>query len=179
MMTDDWVVTADDMGGYWLQADRCRVAAHIGQGGLISAADKREGDGGTPCGRGPVRAVYYRPDRVKCPDTPLPCHRLTADCGWCDDVTSLDYNRYVKRPYNFRHEQMWRHDEAYDFVVELGYNDDPAVVGHGSAIFLHCIAAGKTSTAGCVAVDRDDLAMIIQLASPNQHILIPDLLLVN
>ena len=38
---------------------------------------------------------------------------------------------------------MWRNDEAYDFVVELGYNDDPVVSGHGSAIFLHCTAAGK------------------------------------
>ena len=72
---------------------------------------------------------------------------------------------------------MWRQDAAYDFVVELGYNDDPVVVGNGSAIFLHCIAAGKTSTAGCVAVNRDDLAMIIESASPNQHILIPNLLL--
>ena len=178
-MTDDWVVTADDMGGHWLEAGGCRVAAQIGRCGLISAADKREGDGATPCGRWPVRAVYYRPDRVKCPETVLPCHHLTADCGWCDDVTSPDYNRYVSRPYHFSPEQMWRHDEAYDFVVELGYNDAPVVVGHGSAIFLHCIAAGKNSTAGCVAVDRDDLALIIRSALPNQHILILDLLLAD
>ena len=175
---DDWVVTAD-RNGYWLQARVRVVAAQIGRGGVIRAADKREGDGATPCGRWPVRAVYYRPDRVQCPETILPCHRLTVDCGWCDDVTSPDYNRYVKRPCDFRHEQMWRHDEAYDFVVELGYNDAPVVVGHGSAIFLHCIAAGKNSTAGCVAVDRDDLALIIRSALPNQHILILDLLLAD
>ena len=122
------------------------------------------------------RAVYYRPDRVQCPETILPCHRLTVDCGWCDDVTSPDYNRYVKRPCDFRHEQMWRDDEAYDFVVALGYNDDPVVTGHGSAIFLHCTAAGKTSTAGCVAVNQADLAMIIESASADQHLLIPDAL---
>jgi len=28
-MTDDWVVTADDMGGHWLEAGGCRVAAHM------------------------------------------------------------------------------------------------------------------------------------------------------
>ena len=168
-MMDDWVVTVD-RNGYWLQAGRRVVAAQIGRGGVIRAADKREGDGATPCGRWPVRAVYYRPDRVQCPETILPCHRLTVDCGWCDDVTSPDYNRYVKQPYNFRHEQMWRHDEAYDLVVELGYNDAPVVVGHGSAIFLHCIAAGKNSTAGRVAVDRDDLALMIRSALPNQPI---------
>ena len=175
-MMDDWVLTADH-NGYWLRAGEHLVAAQIGRSGLIRAVDKREGDGSTPCGRWPLRAVYYRPDQVHCPATILPCHRLTADCGWCDDVTSPDYNRYVRRPFNFRHEQMWRHDEAYDFVVELGFNDDPVVTGHGSAIFLHCIAAGKTSTAGCVAVNQADLVVIIESASADQHLLIPDLLL--
>ena len=116
---------------------------------------------------------------MQCPATILPCHRLTVDCGWCDDVTSPDYNRYVKRPCDFRHEQMWRHDEAYDFVVELGYNDDPVVTGHGSAIFLHCTAADKTSTAGCVAVNQADLAVIIESASADQHLLIPEALLAS
>ena len=175
---DDWVVTAD-LNGYWLQAGRRVVVAQIGRGGVIWAADKRDGDGATPCGRWPVRAVYYRPDRVQCPETILPCHHLTVDCGWCDDVTSPYYNRYVKRPCDFRHEQMWRHDEAYDFVVELGYNDDPEVAGHGSAIFLHCTAAGKTSTAGCVAVSQADLAVLIESASVDQHLLIPEPLLAS
>ena len=178
-MMDDWVVAADDMGGYWLQAGGRVVAAQIGRDGVIRAADKREGDGATPCGRWPVRAVFYRPDRVHRPTTVLPCHRLTAECGWCDDVTSPDYNRYVKRPCDFRHEQMWRDDEAYNFVVELGYNDDPVVAGHGSAIFLHCTAAGKTSTAGCVAVNQADLAVIIESAFADQHLLIPDALLAS
>ena len=175
---DDWVVTAD-RNGYWLQAGGRVVAAQIGRGGVIRAADKREGDGATPCGRWPARAVYYRPDRVQCPETILPCHRLTVDCGWCDDVTSPDYNRYVKRPCDFNHEQMWRRDEAYDFVVELGYNDDPVVTCHGSAIFLHCTAPGKTSTAGCVAVNQADLAVLIESASPDQHLLIPEALLAS
>ena len=175
---DDWVVTADH-NSYWLQAGGRMVAAQIGRGGVIRAADKHEGDGATPCGRWPVRAVYYRPDRVQCPETILLCHRLTVDCGWCDDVTSPDYNRYVKRPCDFRHEQMWRHDEAYDFVVELGYNDDPVVTGNGSAIFLHCTAAGMTSTAGCVAVCQADLAVLIESACTNQHLLIPDALLAS
>ena len=175
---DDWVLIADH-NGYWLQAGGLVVAAQIGRCGLIRTADKREGDGATPCGRWPIRTVYYRPDRVQCPVTTLPCHRLSVDCGWCDDVTSPDYNRYVKQPCDFRHEQMWRHDGAYDFVVELGYNDDPVVTGHGSAIFLHCIAAGKTSTAGCVAVGQADLAVIIESASADQHLLISDTLLAS
>ena len=57
-MMDDWVVAADDMGGYWLQAGGRVVAAQIGRDGVIRAADKREGDGATPCGRWPVRRFF-------------------------------------------------------------------------------------------------------------------------
>ncbi len=174
---DDWVVKADH-NGYWLHAGRRVVVAQIGRSGVIRAADKREetryplwalaGTGGL---------LSARPGAVSGNDSSL--SPLTVDCGWCDDVTSPDYNRYVKRPCDFRHEQMWRHDEAYDFVVELGYNDDPVVTGHGSAIFLHCTAAGRTSTAGCVAVNQADLAGIIESASANQNLLIPEALLTS
>lgn len=179
MDINDWIVTLCDDGHYGLRAGGLLVPAIIGRGGLVRAIDKREGDGATPCGRWPLRAVYYRPDRVSCPMTVLACRRLTADCCWCDDPASAYYNCYVKRPCSFSHEQMWRDDTAYDFVVELGYNDDPVISGHGSAIFLHCIAAGITNTAGCVAVDCDDLAQIIMLASDNQHIAIPNSLLTD
>ena len=76
-MMDDWVVTAD-RNGYQLQARGRVVAAQIGRGGVIRAADKREGDGATPCGRWPVRAVYYRPDRVHRPTRPAPFRAATS-----------------------------------------------------------------------------------------------------
>ena len=72
---------------------------------------------------------------------------------------------------------MWRDDGAYDLVVMLGFNDAPPVAGRGSAIFLHCIADGKTSTAGCVALDRDDLISMLSLADAAQHLSIDSRLL--
>ena len=179
MAVDDWVVTADHGGRYVLRAGAMRLPAIIGRSGYVRAADKREGDGATPCGRWPVRAVYYRQDRVSCPPTKIACYQITADCGWCDDPDSSAYNRHITRPFDFRHEQMWREDAAYDYVVELGYNDDPVMPGHGSAIFLHCIAAAQISTAGCVAIDRDNLGRLIGLAAANQHLSIPESLLVG
>jgi L,D-peptidoglycan transpeptidase YkuD (ErfK/YbiS/YcfS/YnhG family) len=65
---------------------------------------------------------------------------------------------------------MWRDDGAYDLVVMLGFNDAPPIAGRGSAIFLHCIADGKASTAGCVAVDRDDLMSMLGLADVDQYL---------
>ena len=72
---------------------------------------------------------------------------------------------------------MWRDDGAYDLVVMLGFNDAPPIAGRGSAIFLHCIADGKTSTAGCVAVARDDLISLLGLADAEQYLSIDPRLL--
>ncbi len=49
----------------------------IGKGGLISSTEKREGDGATPQGDWPVKAVLLRPGRVA-PD-PLPALPLALD----------------------------------------------------------------------------------------------------
>ena len=67
--------------------------AALGRGGI--RALKREGDGGTPLGRFPVRQVLYRADRIRRPRTPLPVRAIRADDGWCDDPADRNYNRLV------------------------------------------------------------------------------------
>ncbi len=144
----------------------------IGKAGLIAVENKREGDMATPVGRWALRYLYYRRDilgDIKCA---LSSSVITKNCGWCDDPTHKEYNRYVKLPLAASHERLWRDDGAYDIVLALGYNDMPVVSGMGSAIFLHCIAKGNTYTAGCVAMLHDDLLQLLQLASNNQHLTI-------
>lgn len=82
--------------------------------------------------------------------------------GWCDAPDHPDYNRWVTLPFPARHERLWRPDDVYDLVVELGYNDDPPVAGRGSAIFLHLAREGYPPTEGCVALARDDLQPILK-----------------
>ena len=170
---DDWVLAANH-DGYWLQAGGRVVAAQIGRGGVIRAADKHEGDGATPCGRWPVRAVYYRPDRVQCPETILPCHRLTIDCGWCDDVRSSLYNMPIERPSATCHERLWRHDRLYDLFFELGMNDAPPERGAGSAIFLHLEKDNFRATLGCIAVNHATMQFLLRHANPTTHIAIAE-----
>lgn len=95
----------------------------LGRSGLM--LDKREGDGATPIGVWPVRAVLYRPDRVARPETALPVRPIDADDGWCDDPAHGDYNRPVRLPHPASCEKMWRDDHLYDVVVVLGHNDAP------------------------------------------------------
>ncbi|MEC4594158.1 MULTISPECIES: L,D-transpeptidase family protein [Nitrospirillum] len=163
--------------GYRLRWRDRRGQAHeaacvIGRGGIIQ--DKREGDGGTPVGCFPLRRVLYRPDRVSAPVTALPVVALTPDGGWCDDPTHPDYNRPVTLPFPAGHEVMWRDDHVYDIVVVLGHNDAPPVPGLGSAIFMHLTRPDRAATAGCTALDLDDLRRLLSHCQPGDRLCVPD-----
>lgn len=134
----------------------------MGRGGLIAAADKREGDGATPLGRWRLTRARYRADRLPPPTTALPLVALTPGDGWCDAPADPAYNRAVSLPYPASHEEMWRTDGLYDLVVETDHNTDPVVPGLGSAIFLHCRNPSGAPTAGCIAVDRDALVTLLE-----------------
>lgn len=155
---------ADSQGRFEAGALTLRCA--IGKGGMVAAADKREGDGASPVGRWPLRYVLYRPDRGAAPATALPVRPLADDDGWCDDPAHPDYNRPVKRPFPASHEAMWRDDHLYDIVVVLGHNDDPPRPPLGSAIFLHLAKPDYAPTEGCIALARADLEAVLALAAP-------------
>lgn len=134
----------------------------LGKGGVIPAADKREGDGASPAGIWPVRRVWYRPDKVPAPETGIPAIAMKPEDGWCDAPGHSRYNQWVALPFPASHEQLWREDGLYDLVVELGYNDDPPLSGRGSAIFLHVARAGYLPTEGCIALAEGDLRNVLQ-----------------
>lgn len=137
----------------------------MGRGGLIAAADKREGDGATPLGRWRLTRAWYRADRLPAPSTVLPLTALSVQDGWCDAPADPFYNRAVTLPYPASHEEMWRADGLYDIVVATDHNTAPVVPGMGSAIFLHCRNPNGAPTAGCIAVDRDALVRVLETVS--------------
>ena len=118
--------------------------------------DKREGDGASPRGTYRLRSCYWRSDRGARPVTGLPSIPIRPGLGWCDDPAHPLYNRPVRLPFAASHERMWREDRAYDLVVVLDQNVDPARPGSGSAVFWH-LTKGEpaTPTEGCVAVAPD------------------------
>jgi L,D-peptidoglycan transpeptidase YkuD (ErfK/YbiS/YcfS/YnhG family) len=136
--------------------------AALGRSGL--RALKREGDGGTPFGRFPVRQVLYRADRGLRPRTRFPVRPISRHDGWCEDPADRNYNRLVKLSPRSSADRLQRHDHLYDIVLVLGYNDRPRVKGKGSAIFVHLARPGYAPTAGCIALTRRDLlALLAQL----------------
>jgi L,D-peptidoglycan transpeptidase YkuD (ErfK/YbiS/YcfS/YnhG family) len=133
---------------------------------------KREGDGGTPPGRFPVRLVLYRADRMRRPRTALPVRAIRANDGWCDEPSDRNYNRLVRLPTKRSAEALMRADALYDLIFVLGYNDRPRVRGKGSAIFVHVARDGYTPTEGCVAFSRRDLVGVLAEIKPDTDFLI-------
>lgn len=149
-------------------AGRREFHCALGPAGIVD--EKREGDGGTPAGRFPLRRVLYRADRMELPETGLPTAALRRSDGWCDAPGDPNYNRLVSLPYPASHERLWRDDAVYDIIVILGHNDDPPVPGRGSAIFLHVARPGYTDTEGCVALALEDLKTVLAACGPGDHL---------
>jgi L,D-peptidoglycan transpeptidase YkuD (ErfK/YbiS/YcfS/YnhG family) len=163
---EDLIVRADGVAIWHGRALFCA----IGRAGVV--AEKREGDLATPLGRWPMRKVFYRPDRLGRFAVALPCRALRENDGWCDDPHDPAYNRLVPLPYAAHCERLWREDGVYDLLVPLGYNDDPVRPGRGSAIFLHLARRDFAPTAGCVALARADLLLVLSEARPGSAVLI-------
>jgi L,D-peptidoglycan transpeptidase YkuD (ErfK/YbiS/YcfS/YnhG family) len=56
---------------------------------------------------------------------------------------------------------------AYNHFVAINYNENPAISGRGSAIFLH--QETGFPTAGCVAIAAPALATILAWLQPHLH----------
>jgi len=140
----------------------------LGPAGVTN--DKREGDGATPAGQFPLRAIWYRSDHIEQPNTNLPLRVIQKHDGWCDAPEDPNYNRPVALPYPASAERLWRDDDVYDLVVIIGHNDDPAVPGEGSAIFLHIANPDFGPTEGCVAMRREDLISTVRELTPGSMI---------
>ena len=169
MTTPHLHVSADGFALFQGQRYRCA----LGRAGVTP--HKREGDHQTPLGAFPVREVFYRADRIARPQTALPCRALTPADGWCDDVASPEYNRRVTLPHPARHEALWRDDHVYDLILVVGYNDDPVISGHGSAIFIHLEREGYAGTEGCIAFACADLLTILDGLLPASQVIVTPL----
>ncbi len=120
-----------------------------------------------------MRAVLYRPDRVRRPRTRLPVRPIRPHDGWCDAPADRNYNRPVRHPYPASAERLWRADGLYDVVVVLGYNDRPRVRGRGSAIFMHVARPGYAPTEGCIALARPHLLRLLERLGPRSAVAVP------
>ena len=142
----------------------------IGKNGLSS--NKKEGDKKTPEGTYSLDKVYYRKDRLEKPKTKLKCIPIGKKMGWCDDANNQrNYNKLINinKKNNIKHEKLYRTNNNYDLLIPIKFNFDKPKLGKGSAIFLH-ITKDYRPTAGCIALKKTDLLILLKLINQNTKI---------
>ena len=168
-MSKNWLLTKLNKK-YFLKAGNKMFRCQIGQGGLMKAAKKIEGDKTTPIGKWRLEKLHYRADRVLRPKLKkknlIKINKITKNCGWCDDIKSNNYNDYINiknfQSLNLNYEKLWREDEAYDIIIVTSHNAKPTIKNKGSAIFIHCSFSNNKETAGCIALKKNDIFFLLK-----------------
>ena len=176
-MQKKWSVTRINKK-YFLKCGYKLFCCQIGEGGLKDAKKKIEGDKKTPIGKWYFERLYYRYDRVIRPKfikkNALKIKQITKICGWCNDINSIDYNKYIKTnnysSLKVNYEKLWREDQAYDIVIATSHNVKPTIKNKGSAIFIHCSFPDYRNTSGCIALQKKDLIFLLKNLRPQTYI---------
>lgn len=136
-----------------------------------SITTKHEGDGKSPAGiftLGPVFS-YHSFDSLK-----MPFKKVDTSDICVDDIHSAYYNTLVNtdtashKDWN-SFEHMKATDDSYEYGVWVRYNSDKIFVGNGSCIFLHVWAGSTSSTAGCTAMEKQNMITVIHWLDEKQH----------
>ena len=162
---------------YFLKVGKKVFQCQIGEEGVEKYVKKTEGDKTTPIGKWYLKTIYYRPDKVIRPKlkkkNTFKINKITKNCGWCDDIRSNKYNKYINInnfQLNFNYEKLWRDDEAYDIIIVTSHNNQPIIKNKGSAIFIHCSFSNNRNTGGCIALAKRDLIFLIRSLRRNTYI---------
>ena len=151
----------------YLIVDEFKFKCSIGKNGLNSK--KIEGDHCTPIGVFKIGKVYYRPDRIKKPDTSLKTKKITKNMGWCDDPYNKNYNKEIVLNKKNKGEKLFRKDNTYDILIVIEYNTNKTKPFKGSAIFIH-LTKNYRPTEGCIALKKNDLLILLKIINKNSKI---------
>ena len=145
-----------------------RIKCALGKRGIGNK--KKEGDFITPRGIFKIKFILYREDRIKNLNTILKKIQIKKKMGWCDDVSSDEYNKLITLPSKYKYEKLFRKDNVYDIVLVLNYNMKPIRKFNGSAIFIHIAKQKFTKTEGCIAIKKIELKKIVKRINHNTRI---------
>ncbi len=129
-----------------------------------------EGDKRTPKGRFKIKYIFYRKERIKRIVSKIKLIPIKKNFGWCDDIKSKSYNKFIKFPFKYKAEKLHLKENIYDIVVVIDYNQNPIRKKKGSAIFLHVAKKDYSPTLGCIALSKNDLKYLISIIKKNTYI---------
>ena len=154
----------------YLEYKDLKFRCALGKSGIGNK--KIEGDNITPRGTFKIVKIYYRKDRIKKISSEFKQFEIQKNIGWCDDPKSRKYNHLIKLPTKYSHEILYRRDNIYDLIFVLNYNMKPIIKNKGSAIFIHVAKKNYKKTAGCIALKKSDLILLVKEINKNTKVII-------
>ena len=136
-----------------------KIKCAVGKRGLTKK--KSEGDLKTPKGKFKFKLLLYRKDRIKKIKSKIGRKIIQKNMGWCDNPSSIHYNKLVNFSFEKRAERLYLKKNNYDLILVLDYNMKPVIKNRGSAIFLHIASKKFTPTRGCVAIEKKKFIEIL------------------
>ena len=137
-----------------------KLRCSVGKNGI--SYKKKEVDNKTPRGKFKLKYILYRKDRIPNLKTQLKKIVICKKMGWCDDPSSKYYNQMIKLPFKGSAEKLWLKDNIYDIIIIIDYNLNPVIKFKGSAVFLHLAKNTYQSTKGCVAINKNDMKLLLE-----------------
>ncbi|MBI4863656.1 MAG: L,D-transpeptidase family protein [Candidatus Riflebacteria bacterium] len=176
--TRGWLTLWERERGAWRRRGR-PVDVVVGRSGMgwgrglhlratLAGPTKREGDGRSPAGIFDLGPMFGYGQAGPTGGSGFPYRQATRRDFFVDDPGSAEYNTWVRLPEGVApgdrwrsHEEMRRPDELYELGLVVQHNTDPVEPGAGSAIFVHLWRRPGSTTAGCTAMQREDLRGVL------------------
>ncbi len=151
-------------GKTWRQVLAPSWLGSIGENGVASMGEKKEGDMKTPVGLYALGEAFgSQPLALK-----MDYKYITSEDKFIDDPNHKDYNTWVNGKTDAKsYESMLV--KSYKMGVVVNYNMNPIIPGAGSAIFMHLRKAPNLPTAGCVSMDEPHLLALLMWLDKKQN----------
>lgn len=150
----------------WVVKDN-PIEAGIGKNGFAPPFNKLEGDGKSPTGIFRLGKLFTYEKQV---NTLLEYQQTTKEDKWIDDPNSKDYNTFIRGSTNAKsYENLLLKSDAYKYCMVIEYNINPVLKGKGSAIFFHLGVKKTYFTAGCVAINEENMKFIVNWLDPKRN----------
>jgi len=152
----------------YLTYNNYKAKCSVGKRGI--GYKRKEGDLITPKGKYKIKYILYRKDRVKNIKSKIKKIIIKKNMGWCDDPTSIQYNKLIKLPSSHKYEKLYKKENIYDIILVLNYNMNPTVKDKGSAIFIHVAKKNYKKTEGCIALKKTHLLRVIKKINKHTNV---------
>jgi L,D-peptidoglycan transpeptidase YkuD (ErfK/YbiS/YcfS/YnhG family) len=132
---------------------------------ITDAPQKREGDLKSPAGIFLLGPAFGYAAKTETNWMHIAYVRATDTLVCIDDPRSQVYNELIKsdtinNDWN-SHEDMHRKDHDYEWGLFVQHNHHPVKSGMGSCIFLHIWDGAEKGTAGCTAMEENNILKLL------------------